>query len=100
MDVNKIQSANEELMLENLQLNESIKRLTNNLRKRDYEIEKRGKILIKVNDELNDCEEEISYLCKIHKELKNQFEEIKTLPIEKPAPKKVKLFGITILKIE
>jgi hypothetical protein len=32
--------------------------------------------------------------------LNQKVEEIKTLPIEKPAPKKVKLFGITILKIE
>jgi len=37
---------------------------------------------------------------KKSKSLNQKVEEIKTLPIEKPAPKKVKLFGITILKIE
>jgi ribosomal protein L9 len=98
--VNKIKTENEQLMLENLELKANINNLFIDLQKKDSEIERRGKILHKFENELNDNEEEISDLSTSYKQLKKQIEQIKTLSIEKPTPKKVKLFGMTILKIE
>jgi hypothetical protein len=53
---------------------------------------------LSLTQKVNNINSKTNY--SVNENLQQEIEEIKTLPIEKEAPKKVKLFGITILKIE
>lgn len=53
---------------------------------------------LSLTQKVNNINSKTNY--SVNESLQQEIEEIKTLPIEKEAPKKVKLFGFTILKIE
>jgi hypothetical protein len=89
-------SLSKELELKNSQLEEQILAIKKELEDYEFQISD----LLKENENLKHQIHEI--FGKKSKSLNQKVEEIKTLPIEieKPAPRKVKLLGITILKIE